>query len=303
MPVFSDLDKKVMRLIAEMDVDSPKVLGELVTPIIFKTKQSALFIDMDVDQHGFVLLGKAKGGFKVDHESRNNLISLISLIQFLEKKRFVLTFEENIDFSAPTTLFYEDAPSFYNLNFDFPGEKEGRYNKTYLKRHKCALLNEAELKISISGITEEKFDSMLIFALKEDRDKSVNKAEITYPDGSKLINAWAPQQYFPEIRRIMFSTPFPSQSLKEFVKNDFKTQDEISTESTLAKMNVQIKWAIIAVIIAVIPAFVGFINWLWDSLSSPIHKVGLCIVTVSIAVILLVAFIQVPKVVKTEEQQ
>ncbi len=218
MPYFTDREKEIIRLIDRFDVDHPVMLGNLLTPVLFKDSQTAVVISNEFRR--CYLLALNDGG-RTHHSARATVIELVSLLNYLEENRYVVIM--NGPNSDSLDVFYEG----YIPLGDFDGiDYTPGPVSSLTKRQR--LENNQELRI------RECFEKGFRCGIQP---------SIYLGDGNSMTSIEYGDNLKEELMKYIHSYVYPTLLLNQLVRNDFKSESEINNERVLEKTDIQIEEA------------------------------------------------------------
>lgn len=232
MPIFSSFEKDIVKCISEMDISNPHIFGEWVSPVMFKSKECALYLATNANNHVSQnetarLYGRNGAN---SHELRGNMLTVLSLIRYLEDNRYV--YLQPGPSAVSEFLFNEDSLSPQPLSVEsITTDSEG--NVISANRFDPSFIDKYRVKLGNGGV----------FIVKTEKDSGLCKSYIEYDGDTMLNELHLSDTLSPQIERIFSSQIFPTVRLKNLVDRDFKSEEEIATEKAHDNAQAQLREA------------------------------------------------------------
>lgn len=218
MPYFTVREKEIIRLIDGFEIEHPEMLGNVLTPVIFKDGQIAVVISKRFNQ--CCLLALNDGGH-THHRARARVIELVSLLEYLEENRYIVIM------NGPYTDSWD---TFY---------------KGYIPMGRLETIDHTSG--IISSVTERQLlENNQQLQVKECFENGIMCGivpGIYLGDGNTLTNIEYGDNLKEKLIKYLCSYVYPTLLLHQLVRDNFKSESEINNERVLEKADVQIEKA------------------------------------------------------------
>lgn len=231
MPLFSELEKKIIQEIAE--ADSGALLGWTLRGILF-TKGEAAFACLGfVNREPIFSLMCQNNGSKSHEEVRERMATFISLMQWLEDNRMVLL---NTHGNRSNSLFYEESKTMHY------SPKVDEHATTY---ESVCYYDE----VAPGNVFRYRANYFNGYA------SSLQCIGITCKDGASLNPCQTSSKMLIQLAEFLFSAAYPTIALKELIADDFRTHDEKVAENAMKSAELQVvkaQWTLVIAILTLL---------------------------------------------------
>jgi hypothetical protein len=224
MPIFSEFEKQIIKHISDMDATKPQIFGCSLSSVMFKSKDCALYLAMGTNNY---LSQEPIAKLYCQSEKASiysrSIITLISLIKYLEQNQYICIFPNATHVS--NLLFNEDSYSPDELSYD-------------------SIINGPGYETTLNN---NKGKHIIRY-----KNNHVDTSEILYTEQIKLDAHGLGYMLYGEIERIFASYVYPTDRLVQLVKDNFKDAQELAVSKQLQEANNQTRYAFLAVVISLV---------------------------------------------------